>query len=245
MPELINVTPQEIGQGALIGEPAATALNAGRLIMTIQSKQSGEHITIRATCKHRNPNGRWERCTFTQASHIFLDVPRPDGGWPDQVASYYTQGARAGQLWTNPDTDPARAWCARRILRIAAGRAEWEDDQARVLQGSRCIYCGRELTDPESILREMGPECAKTCSSSRHQLKGCDFPPAENTSGIPAVYRSTPAHNDPARAGADWTYAENTAGTQPPRDGLFTLHPGGTPADVLAHQAELVEAAQP
>ncbi len=46
MPEQIDIFPKDVEEGASIGEPAAGSLAAGRLVMTVQSKRSGEHITV-------------------------------------------------------------------------------------------------------------------------------------------------------------------------------------------------------
>jgi hypothetical protein len=191
MPHELNITAAQVAQGADIAEPAALALQAGRLCMTVESKKTGEHITVRATAKAKK-GARWQRVPFAEATHVFCDVPGPEGAFPDKVGTYYPTGRYAGKFWSDREADPARVWCAQLILQIAAGEKAWENGQYAVLQDTYCLLCGRALTDPESIRRQIGPDCYGKVTGCQHQKKQTPQPgPAEQEAlatraGLPA-----------------------------------------------------------
>jgi Family of unknown function (DUF6011) len=169
MPEDLNIDTPLLEEAAAAGNPAAFALLAGCLVMTVESKRTGEHITIKLNGKRKS--SKWVRAGFEEASHVFVEVPRPNGEWPDKVGTYYPTGRYEGQFWHANNADPARVWAARRVMEVAAGLKDWEDDQCTILQNTHCLYCGRELTDPVSIRRQIGPDCAKTVKLGTHQVK--------------------------------------------------------------------------
>lgn len=230
MPDKLDIGLDAVQAQAQAGDPAALAFLAGRLVMSVQSKRTGEHITVRATAKVKA--GGWKRCSFDAATHVFMDVPRPDGEFADKVGTYYPGGKYAGQLWSDTRADPARVWTAKLVLRIAAGLAPWETDQYEVLQNTHCLYCGRELTDPVSIRRQIGPECAKTVGGGMHQTK----------------QRAPKAEDAEARAEAERIDAEgkleaidalrDLEAGQPEREGLH-----GTPTLATLRSGESAQAA--
>ena len=143
---------------------AGRMLAAGRVTVTFRSP-SGQHITITAKCRKREDSGRWVRCPLDEAVIVFLEVPSSGGYFPDRVAKIT---ARAGFV---PDTvaDPARVWCARRLLEYVAGSEM--PAGLEVFEEDRCGRCGRELTDPVSVERGIGPECAGRATHSEHQQR--------------------------------------------------------------------------
>ncbi len=195
---------------------------------------------------------------------MFMQVPRPDGGWPDKIGTYYPTGKYAGKLWSDTAADKARVWCAIRVLRIAAGQAEWEDEQARILLGTNCLYCGRELTDPASIERQIGPDCARTIADHAHQVKGAplnaeeqealairsgmpeDFDPEEyaHQQEVAEAREDQPIEDEAdARLGnyPDPGYTDPAwdGGAEPAREGLRRIEPGMNPGGLLASMAAM------
>lgn len=144
---------------------AGRMLAAGTLTATIKSLRTGDHITIKATCKAK-VDGRWQRAEFADATHVFFVVPSSTG-WGDKVGTWRPQTGR----WYTDDyqTDAARIWAALEALRVACGGAP--HTQSEFLEANRCGRCGRKLTDPESIVRGIGPECAEMATGSHHETR--------------------------------------------------------------------------
>lgn len=247
MPDTIHIDTAILQEAATAGNPAAMALLAGRCVMTVQSRKSGQHITIRLNCKRKG--SRWERASYDAASHVFVEVPRPDGEWPDKVGTLYPNGDKAGQFWHATNADPARVWAAVRCMEVACGLKDWQDDQCEVLRTTNCMYCGRELTDPVSIRRGIGPTCADACSIGEHQSKN-----RARTAEVEAVREAQVARDeadlgpnlggspmvdatDPERAGAEWS--TNDASDATP--GLVQVRAGESAA---AAYAAAIEAAK-
>lgn len=152
-------------------------LLAGRLVVTMRSKLTGVHMTIQFQGKAKVA-GRWRSEPFPLASHVFIDVPQSgDGGFNDKVGTLYpahSEMRSAGMFWPDRTADPARVWCAWRILEICAGLAEMETDSYEIMVATHCYRCGRELTEPESIEAGLGPKCRGIVSAeygTRHQAK--------------------------------------------------------------------------
>jgi hypothetical protein len=144
---------------------AGAMLAAGQLTITLTSKVTGEHITIKAVCKARNAEtNRWERVPFEQATHVFCEVP--SSSWGDRVGTFRPQ---TGYFYGDAAADPKRVWAAVAALRYACKGTEHA--QAEYAEADRCGRCGRELTDPESIARGVGPECYGQLTGSAHERR--------------------------------------------------------------------------
>jgi hypothetical protein len=158
------------------------ALAAGRLVATVVSQKTGQHITIRLTCK-RPPRGeekRWRVCPFEQAQRVFADIPRGTSLLTGESPGVYIPAE--GVFRETRGADKARVWATLFALKTAAGIERTSD--ATVLHQVNCLHCGRALTDPESIARGLGPDCYGKLTSSRHQRRGAT--PTE-TIGTPAL----------------------------------------------------------
>lgn len=169
MPEQIHVPADTLGDTFLGG-----VLAAGKLVATMRSKLTGEHITIRMNAKAKgDATGRWRTVPYAKAGHVFIDVPNQDG-WPDRIGTYYpphSSSRWAGSLYADRTADTARVWVARKLLDICVGQAPMESDEYEVLTSTYCMRCGKPLTDPISIEREFGPECYGKVTGSKHQAK--------------------------------------------------------------------------
>lgn len=135
------------------------ALLAGRLVGTIVG--SDGHITVRAWAKRKADNGRWVTCHFDDAYLVDLSVPGADGDWADKIATWYPDHSSskwAGRFFRDrAQTDDRRVKAAEYLLDVAAGKK----DGTHVEISKRCLRCGKELTHPDSIKTNFGPDCAK------------------------------------------------------------------------------------
>lgn len=158
------------------------ALAYGSLLATVRSRRTGQHIVVRLSAK-RPPDGagRWQHCRFDEARYVFADVPAAGARlYPDPIGRF---DVAAGRFYPDRRADPARVWCAEYLLRLASGGEP--HPQAEVLPATHCRICGRELTDPESIERGIGPTCYEAATSSVPQTKR---PPAiEDDLGVTAA----------------------------------------------------------
>lgn len=142
---------------------AARMLEQGRVTMTFRSP-SGSHITLLAKCRGKTDAGKWVATNLAEAKLLFIEVPN-EGGWNDKVGKV----TRSGGFTPERHADDARVFCARQMLsyltggQTAAGLEIFEED--------RCGACGRQLTDPVSIERGIGPECYGRITGSQHEPK--------------------------------------------------------------------------
>lgn len=147
---------------------AGRMLDAGDVRVTVTSSRTGEHITIRFKAHRKDEAGkkRWPRCPLAEASHVFVEVPNPDG-WGDKVGTFYPE---SGRWFADDHADPARVWAAAEAARWLDA-SEQASPQATYLEESRCGRCARRLTDPVSIERGIGPECYGKETGSQHEVK--------------------------------------------------------------------------
>ena len=126
---------------------------SGALTVTVSSRQTGKHMTLRFRCSARDEFGRvsWPTVAFEDATHVFIDDF--DG---ENVAVY--EPARGLVRWSARAT-PAAQWTVSSLLRYLAGVNDRLLTQAEIAAVSHCRRCGRELTDPESIERGYGSSC--------------------------------------------------------------------------------------
>lgn len=149
-------------------------VDGGRARVTIVSKQTGKHLTIRLACKRKDESGRYVsrariigRVGIEEADALFAD-----GGDSALDTWIGTLRMDTGE-WFTPSqwADPRGSqyfWAARRVVRWAMSGDEEFGEQAEVLLATECSYCGHGLEDPESITRGVGPECFGRATKSRH-----------------------------------------------------------------------------
>jgi hypothetical protein len=158
-------------------------LAAGDVRVTVTDLQrGGEHITVRfkAMMDNRvvdggrpNPeeNKNWIRVPLKDATHVFIEVPRAGGEFPDKIGSFYP---KTGRFYADQQADPERVGAAV-VAAIWMGMSRDGDPimhrDFRFQEESYCGVCGRTLTDPESIERGIGPECYSRETNSQHQVK--------------------------------------------------------------------------
>lgn len=165
---------------------AGRMLAAGDVRVTVTDVGTDEHITVRfkAILDNRENNGQrpepsqnknWVRAPLARATHVFIEVPSAGGTYPDKIGTFYP---RTGRFFSDTAADPARVEAA--IL-----SAYWLEGGYDGLEGafgdgiaqydlqeeSYCGKCGRQLTDPVSIERGIGPECYGADTGSQHQVK--------------------------------------------------------------------------
>jgi hypothetical protein len=171
----------QIADADLVG-PEGMALAAGRLVATVISVKTGQHITIRLTCK-RPPSSdekRWRTCQFEQAQRVFADIPRGTSLLAGESPGVYIPAEDVFR--STAGADQARVWATLFALKAAAGIER--SPEAEILQKTNCLHCGRGLTDPESITRGIGPDCYGKLTSSRHQRRGSTPSESIGTSAV-------------------------------------------------------------
>lgn len=160
-----------MGQGKVLGRivpndsiRAGRMLAGGRLTVTMTSKRTNQHITLEFTSKKEQKHGfpKWKPVLFAEASHVFVKT-----NGEDRVGTYYPNSQ---YFYAARDADPARVWAAEQTL-YAVTKGLLETDKFTLKEANYCGKCGRELTDPVSIERGLGPDCYGAVTGSMHQMK--------------------------------------------------------------------------
>ena len=225
------------------------ALLAGRMVVTAVSPEDGQHFTIRFSCKAPpEGRGRWQVVPFAQARRIFIDVPSADLSLGDNVGDY---NRHTSILWATNE-DMRRVNAARYALLVAAGRVKGE----KLLLSTNCIRCGRPLTDPVSIERNVGPECYGVLTGSQHEVKtpgaAADEWGIEQAPALALAHSADAPEDDvfdfdaeqaerrmqqmEAEGDREQTLREETAKAEfkaAVEDGFVTLDPGADPRSLL------------
>lgn len=170
-------TKVRIGKFRPVGDTRESRMLAlGRLTVTITSRRSRQHVTLRLRCKAETDSG-WEIVPFDAATHVFIEDY--DG---ELVATYYPT---SGVLYYKEHaTAPAR-WSVQAILRYLGGGFSGLPMVAEVAVADLCGRCGQPLTDPQSIERGFGPDCFGMVTVSRHAKMWRDgLSPGEDRDGF-------------------------------------------------------------
>lgn len=197
----------------LIADPTTRAgrmFTAGDVRVTVTDTKGGDHITIRfkAILDNRPPQvgtrprpdeGRnWIRVPLKEATHVFIEVPRAGGDFPDKVATFYP---RTGRFFPDSGADPERvgaAILAARWLNEGA-QSTYRVGQYGLSEESNCGVCGLPLTDPESIARGIGPKCFGAETDSHHQVKGDSHVPTEERAIVEEILEALADLSDEAQ----------------------------------------------
>lgn len=141
-------------------------LLAGGLTITVTSRETFRHVTLRMRCARRRPESeagkRWPTVPWSDATHVFIDSF--DG---TKVALYKRY---PGVLEFERTASEAARWTVGAVFRYAAGDYPGLLDVAELTGVGFCRRCGRELTDPESVDRGYGPECMGLATASRSAI---------------------------------------------------------------------------
>jgi hypothetical protein len=160
-------------------EKVAEALKlGGRARVTVTSKASGQHLTILLTAKKRDEEGRFisrtriaGRVGIEEADVLFADAA--DAAWGGYVARFdFETGEWRWPKSYDDERGPHYLWAAKAIMQVVVSDDETVgarfDNQCDVALASECCVCAKALTDPESIERGIGPECANRATKSKH-----------------------------------------------------------------------------
>lgn len=126
-------------------------LAAGDVTVTLTSRKTGRHVTLRLVAKSPEGERRWTRVPFALASHVFVEDF--DG---EKVATFYPV---SGTLFFSRHASEASQWAVKAVLRYCAGQFPGFTEVAEIAAADLCGKCGRPLSDPESIERGYGPDC--------------------------------------------------------------------------------------
>ena len=130
------------------GNRAGQRFRQGALTITVTSKVTMRHVTLRFRCRRKSPSGKWVTVPYVDASHVFIE----DYGY-ESIATLSRSVLRFAPMATE-----AARWSVIAVLRYVNGDYSLERT-AEMTPEDVCIRCGRPLTDPESIERGYGPEC--------------------------------------------------------------------------------------
>lgn len=134
-------------------------LAGGRLVVTVTSKATHQHVTLRMRCTVKDDHGKWPTVPYAEASRIYIEDY--DSAL---IAVYYTFD---GDVFWEPRATPAARWTVRHLLRYLAGAYPALRAVAYIDAAALCGRCGDELTDPQSIERGFGPVCWGAATQSR------------------------------------------------------------------------------
>jgi hypothetical protein len=179
-------TPMNLDFDALATNPFGLALACGRLKATITDAASGEHLTVQFKTWKRGDRRR--NIPLSEAERVYISVPNAHDWRGDRVGNI---DLTSGTLWEDANADPQRVAKAMNILAVAQGQIITD----RVQHPGSCMICGKELTDPQSIDRGIGPDCYQNATNSIHQTKekplksrqGDTAPPVEVAADKPHV----------------------------------------------------------
>lgn len=158
------------GQEYAVATPESVrhALEHGRALVTVRSFKTGKHVTILFTGRKAKPGGGYvSRATSEGRVGLgtgadVIEVRDTLADYPDNyVGRLYTDSAewRAGKA-----ANGARVYAAEKVLAYALGQAALASD---IFLATQCGRCGKQLTDPVSVERGLGPECFGVATGSK------------------------------------------------------------------------------
>jgi hypothetical protein len=156
--DAIIETDPSIPKGAAYPKLTPTFLLAGRAVFTV-SNPKGDHYTFRI----KKTESEWPKGSGKMQTTYFVTVKAPGGKYPYAyigmlntttggikctAQSIYTPGSR--------EYDVA-VWACQAVIQM-----KFIPEGYKIEHAGKCGKCGRELTDPLSIERGIGPDCWET-----------------------------------------------------------------------------------
>ena len=139
----------------------------GYATITVRSLETGRHVTLTFSAKKRGKNGRFVsratkegRVGMLDADTVFVDDPNRDA-----VGRF---DPKTGEFKAAANAAPGAVWAATKLLAWTARPIPALEDHAEVFMALKCDTCARKLTDPVSIERGRGPECAGKATGSKY-----------------------------------------------------------------------------
>lgn len=118
-------------------------LTAGRAVITITSAKTGRRFIYKITVNKKDPNMFFVAVLGSDNSYKYMGIMR---NFKFQTTAKSEYDAKSM---------PAVAF------NFFLSRLDNPHPDMGVFHSGRCGRCGRELTDPESIKRGLGPTCAR------------------------------------------------------------------------------------
>lgn len=174
MTEAEQVRTDEYGAIAAPEKIAHALRYGGRAVVTVRSLKTGHHVTINLVCRKRKPSGQGWVSRATKAGRLgiaegaeVVEVRDPDLEYGENyVGRFYVND---GEWRAGRGADAKRVWTAERVIGYALAGTPLP---AEVFLATQCSFCGKKLTDPESVERGIGPECYGMATRSRSASRG-------------------------------------------------------------------------
>lgn len=231
----VTEVPAEVLAGP---EQVLRALTGGYALVTVRSKETGRHVTLKFTGRVKGEDGRWISRASNAGRVGLLDGDVVEVRDPDLEYEESYVGRRyrdSGEVRVPRGVDPARGWTARALFEFALGERPSLADQADVYLATQCCRCGRRLTDPVSVERGIGPECYGKETGSRVAEREAPADPAadrlEEKAAFAArereqeraAFESDPDHRRLAAVLEETRSASTPPGTDPRSDALLEI----------------------
>ena len=149
----------------LLPQPMTNSLEIRNYILgghgafTLESLATGKHYTYRTHWSSTEPSTQWsDRRLFIEVMTGGADEYDYLGmvvGWNVVNGALRVILTRASYFRDDSPVVAAIQW----FLRLISTHEDIRDCQVRFHHNGYCARCGRELTDPESIARGIGPVC--------------------------------------------------------------------------------------
>jgi hypothetical protein len=152
-PSTLTITPD-------LQTRESVMIAAGRAQFAVTDRQLGGCLYIKVECKQKNEGAgkRYLATPLDIATHVFISEK---GYGTPRLGTYYPPrpGYDNGRFFSDGGSFAHEEALA--IVVAHVNGQPYDTDRYDVQVESRCGLCGRELTDPESIKRGIGPECAQ------------------------------------------------------------------------------------
>lgn len=156
----MTMTQIDLNPENLLNNDFGLCLAHGRLKTTV-TNEDGTHLTL--SFKNWKRGDRRRNVPIYEAERIYIEVPNQTG-WGDKIGNV---DLASGAFYTERSADPARVAAALRVIDAVQGR----EIVGRIQHPGFCMICSKELTDPISIDRGIGPDCYGNATGSQHQEK--------------------------------------------------------------------------